>query len=593
MTEPEKDVKNFDDEIVQYVSELHKTGESELASYKSRLNDFYKQYHSIPGKKYSKYAKANIFVPETFRAIEALTSDIYQLLFSEDPFFILQNRQSIDELNQVKITTLTNTQLEDICFKRRMISAIRYILIYGTIIIRYFWDSKTTKQIISKVDKISGNYDRADIEQNVIIKDTPEFEVVNLLDMTIDPSVSNVQDAEWIILRKRLSLAELKRWAKAEYIENVTEIENITNKDRKDSIDDLKNARLEALGFAPSEKRKKSFVILEYWGKGLKQHIYPELVDTDEGKEEIEVHYIVCEKVVLRKKENVYNDKKKPFVSCSLFEDGTIFSENICSISESSQQELNTTHSQMLDHRTFTLFHMWLKGQKSGAKRGDFKIELNKVIDCEDVNQIKEIVPNPGAMTTAIQAENTTRDDIRNATAATSIQQGIRSAGTLTATEASSLLSQGSARVRMMAISIAEQLLKPLLQAFYQLNKQYLDDPVFLSIEKPLKKNITIEPSELNSEYTFTPKVMTDAVNQITIRENLLRMLETSSKLAGVVPPESIYKLMRKIYEFFKFKDTDEIFPLPVAPAPANVPPGNIPPEEIVSPTIEGEELTP
>ncbi|MDD4892395.1 MAG: hypothetical protein PHH73_00150 [Candidatus Rickettsiella isopodorum] len=556
--------KEMDDTIVEHVSKLHKDYEEILSGYKQELNNFNKQYKSIPTRKYHKKAKANVFVPETFRAIETLMSDIYQIIFSEDPFFALMPKNEISENITNKVASLMYDQLDKIHFKLRQMQNIRSWLINGTIIAKYFWDY--VDKVITETKYIqnpeTGVLERKTVNVVKVLKDYPNYKLENLLDITIDPYCESVDDADWIILRKRFSFAELKKWEKSGYIENVDLIKDISTKNRKDKIDELKEQRLSDMGFNSPKSQSKDYIVLEYWGKILKQHLDIKLMNTDEGKEEISGHFIICNKVVLRKKENVNNNKEIPCISCSLFPDGEIFSMSIPCVSASSQQTLNDSHNQMQDHRTFSLFHMWLKGKKSGASRSDFKKEPDKVIDCEDVTQVREIVPDPNAMQTAIITEKTAREDIRNVTAATSGQQGIQTTGKITATESNQLYAQSSARVRMLAISYAEQFIKPLLENFLELNKQYITDNKTVKIESKNESDNTLTPQELlQGDYEAIPKVMTDALNPVTVRENLITMLGMVVKTpvpAGSPP----YMLMRKIYEMFKFKDVDEIFPL-------------------------------
>jgi hypothetical protein len=119
--------------------------------------------------------------------------------------------------------------------------------------------------------------------------------------------------------------------------------------------------------------------------------------------------------------------------------------------------------------------------------------------------------------------------------------------------------------VRSISISISEQLIKPLIEAFYRLTQQYM------TTEKAVKiigvKGIeykTVTQSDILGDWDFIPKVMTDVQNKITIRENLLNMLGTVAKAIPQMPAvlvPAMYKLMKKIYEYHDFRDGAEIFP--------------------------------
>jgi len=80
----------------------------------------------------------------------------------------------------------------------------------------------------------------------------------------------------------------------------------------------------------------------------------------------------------------------------------------------------------------------------------------------------------------------------------------------------------------------------------------------------------TITPDDVVGDYEFTPKLMTDYLNKIVIRENLLEFIGIATKVPGIIAQESLQYLMRKYYDLLEFKDGKQVFPEP-APTAQNM----------------------
>lgn len=550
-------------EIIKHLENIETMYSAVLSPYKSRLNDFLNLYRCKPTRKYHKKAKANVFVPEFFRAVETLATQIYQILFSEDPFFSVEGREFQDIQQSKILEAMIDYQTNEMEFKRKVLSLLRSLLINGVVVVEHGWKNEQ-RRITKKVKETNetGAEVINEVEENIDIADRPEFENVDLLDLYIDPNVTNIKEAEWVMIQQKFTYTKLKAWEKAGFISNVEELKG-REKKSSSKTDSLKEKRLKDAGFDPSGTAKKEFTVYLFWGKIKKKWLDASLDETDEGEEEIEGRVIACLDVILKKSENPFWHQEKPFISCSLFEIfNEFFAMGLGQICESPSYELNDTHNQILDHKTLSIYHMLLKGKASGLKRKDFKIEPEKVIDCEDITQVRELRPDPTAMSQAVQVESIIRKDIQDASAPATIQ-GIKVQGTITATESGQIYGEGANRVRTLAMSIAEQLIKPLLQKFYQLNQQYMTTKKIVRIIG-IKgfEYLTVKPSDVIGNYDFIPKVMTDIQNRVSIRQNLVNMLGMLAKLpTGLVPMESIYKLTKKIYEYHNMKDSDDIFP--------------------------------
>lgn len=560
---------SIDREICKDITDFEtKFGES-LQPYKEKTNIYLNLYHSKSDHKYHKKAKSNIFVPETFRAIETLASHIYQIIFSEEPFFIVEGREAQDIKQGKIIEGLVDYQMKQAQFKRRMLPGLRSLITFGVIVVQYSWKYEerriTKKQLITH--PLTGEQQTQLVEQTDVTKDYPDFEVINILDLIVNPYISNIDEQPVIIVKKKFTFEQLKQWEKEGYISNVDQLQKIdTGKGTDTKTDKLKEQRMKDAGFVVTDINAGDYTVSDRWGNTKRKWIDINLDGTPEGEEIVQGHIIKCQDVILKRTEIPYWDNRKPFISCGLFELlDEMFPMGLGQILETPQYAVNDNMNQINDHKTFSIYHMFLKGKKSGAKRKDFGAEPDKVIDCEDVSQIKEIIPNPQAMSEGIVLDKILREDMRNAAMAPTTVQGIQTPGQTTLGEVQMMNAEGSSSVRTLAISISEQLVKPLLEAFYRLTEQYMTTKKIIKVMGKMgTEYIPVTENDVVGDWDFIPKVMTDVQNKITVRQNMIEMLGMVIKAVPAMPPlliPSMYKLMKKIYEMHDFKDGEEQFP--------------------------------
>lgn len=572
-------VTDVNDDAIKLVDGLIGTYDMVLSKWKTDLNRWLNLYWCIPPEDRHYKGMANVFVPEFFRAVETLAANLYQIILAEDPWFLIEGREETDIEQSKVLEGLIDYQLQQMGFKQKLLPLLRLFLINGVCVIKVNWDYQVKKRIKKMRDPMTGDIVYSEegepqtYTEDEVVSDTPSFEIVDMADFYIDPTYKDINSAPWVIEREYISLSALKKMQRDGLIENVDMLDykfQDKTKPDKNREDKFRN-----LGIEIDQRKTKECTVFHYWGMIPKSWVD----ETAENGEEVEGHIMVSHGTLLKIEENPYYYQEKPYISCSWLDlRDQFYGMGLGKILERPQLELNDNHNQSLDSKTFSIFHIWLKDRQAGIKKKDLKIVPNAIINTDKMEGLREIRPDPSAFTQAGIMDNTIREDIRNTSGAIATIQGIGMKGNQTLGEIQMLAGEGSGRLKAMAIFFAERLIKPFLTRIYQLDLQYMD------VEKTVKvmgekgfEFVPVDSSTIEGNYDFIPKVMTDITsNRQSTRENMIKFMDILSGMVQFIPNlgTSIYKLARKIYENFGFKDVQEIMPEELAqPQPQMIPP--------------------
>lgn len=574
-------------DLIGLITTKYTRAESVLDGYKSKLNDYRKMYLCQADKR--AYGLANVYVPEFFKAVETLVSNMYQIIFSEDPFFTMLGRENSDEARVPIMQGLMNFFIEKTQLKNKFFEILRQFVIDGIVFVKITWKSEERR--VTKKMPMDVGYtepETAIVDETELQYDAPCLELVDMLDIYIDPTVSSVDEAEWIIERKKMTYNQLMKLKEQglidEFDDEAAMIRTAKNKGAGDNQSDrLMKERLQGLGINAGQLEKREYEILEYWGLLPKSYlkVSPESghEPTPEGgdgdKIEVECRAIIClnTKKILKVSENPYWHKRKPYVGCSMFKmDNSLFSMALGDMVKSTQLELNESHNQLLDFNSFNLYNMWKRRRDSGVDKKKLKAAPGLIVDCDVMEGLEALRPQANSFFQGQQADNIMREDIKQATGALADMQGVAATKRKTAFEVQALIGAGGTRVKNYVMNLNENLLKPMLHIYYSLIQQYMDQGQVVRIVG--KEGVLfgkIMPEDVYGNFDFVPKLMTDYQNRITIRENLLQFLQIAAPMvqAGVINPQVMYKVVRRIYDSFEMKDGNEIMPLNEQPSSA------------------------
>lgn len=379
----------------------------------------------------------------------------------------------------------------------------------GTAVIRTGWEFKQEKRIVSTPIQIDVVLDPAmvaeairrgmelpsptqtvmqDVEQMVTVVNRPTAEVVENIDLFIDPTCKgDISKAQFVIHRFRSNMSKLKEDGRYKNLNNLS-----PDTDREDNS--LYNEVNEAEDFRFSDKPRKEIDVYEYWGN----------IDANEDGVAEPIVATWVNDTLIRFEENPYPDKEIPFVSVAMSAEP--FSLNGVANAEllSVPQKVKTSILRgVIDNMSIS--NNAQKGTKRGAldpiNRKKFmnghNFEFNG--DPSDFwdgsyNQLPQSVTEfYGLMS----------NDIEALTGVKSFNQGIggSSLGN-TATAVNGTLNSTAKRELDLVRNIAENAVKPMLRKWLSYSSEFMDpqevvrvtNQEFIEIKKDdLKGNIDLE----------------------------------------------------------------------------------------------------
>lgn len=543
-------------ESADYANTLWANVQEATMVFRNRLNDFYKQYRGIPGRK-NYEGLANVFVNETLEACESISAQEVQTIFAEPNNVMIVGRERTDETKAKLIESLMRYYFERSGFKSKLIRQVRQKNKYGTNIAKICWTYE---------EKNMTQRTQNGIEQNKkVVRDFPDLEYIDLLDIAVDPGKSDIEKMDWVIWRKRVTWDYIKeRERRGLYSSDQVKKMDKSAKKEYNYLGN-KNQRMQSMGINYSSMDMQEYEILEFWGKvpiwWVDDNIDPHSPEAEEMVEA--VMEVAIKGVTLRLERNPYWHQEKPFAMGHFIQvDDEAFGMGVCEISEYLQMELNDKRNQLLDHATEQIAPPLIKNRNANIDKKQIKLSPFAIIDSD--------LPGDAALTPLrlggnplenVQMDSIIKQDIRNQTGATNPVQGVPTGKDQTAFEISTLQSRGSARINISTIDFSEKFLKRTYKLMFAMVQQYMtQEKAVRIVGKDGIKWETVTPEDVMMDVDLIPKVSTDLDNRSIMRNQMIQFI---TGIAQFYPRINIFKLVRKVYELFGFEDAEEVVPEP------------------------------
>jgi hypothetical protein len=211
---------------------------------------------------------------------------------------------------------------------------------------------------------------------------------------------------------------------------------------------------------------------------------------------------------------------------------------------------------------------MWA-GNSAKMKTKRLVNSAGNFIDCMD---------DPRKVLQRIEVENISKDiyngiqmfrDMgQNATGINDTSSGIAQEGVETLGEARILTSQTALRMKGGYLrSYEKSFIEPLWQMRNQINTKFCTDPGYMYsvLEDDVQNWRTLTPSQIKSEVDFVCEASARETQRAVITQQILQALNLTIKMADVVGPIPLVKLLERLYEEgfgWKQDDISELLPL-------------------------------
>ncbi len=483
-----------------------KAWQSYEESYFNGTNDYYN-------------GQARVRIPALHQAVERIVPKMDKVIFPPDGEFLALTAK--DSNNQVEVesaeiaSALIKQQFIDSHAREKLIGFYRSMCIYGTSFLKNYWNH--TEKPRFKRDEKGKRY--KDFE---VVYDNPDFYSPSIWDIFVDPKDENLDGS--VIERIMVNYSDL--WKLRERTEdgekegiyrNVEQVKGMFFKREADSEKEISN-ELKMLGdheYGPHENKVQLF---EYWGD-VPLYFFTRRWEDKESLETVENALITIASssdsassdndnntgVVLRISDNPFDHNEKPYLRARYIKiDGKLYGIGVMGVSISLEAELNTLRNQLMDMRTFILRNKWLRDRN--AEIADWQLQdiANLVIDTSDMNGLRDLRP-PDFSASALASESTIKQDIYDATGATPLMSGMPSGSSLDRTAAgiATVVQGGLERFELVVTLFEEEILKRLVEKFWQLDQQFL--PEGRDVQLIGKQFVHVVPEEIqfNFDYNF------------------------------------------------------------------------------------------
>lgn len=388
----------------------------------------------------------------------------------------------------------------------------------------------------------------------------PLVEVISPEDFYMDPEAKSIEDAQFVIHRVWRTYGYLKEKERDGIYSNVDEVKAWLDRDKESYINSERAQRynsadaIDPANYAIDSEDKQiarhKLEVFEWWG----------LLDlTDEGYQE---PYLVvfCGETILRMELNPYGHGQPPFeVLRPMLDPFKFTGVSIPELVGEFQAVKTALFRQILDNVSYQNNGAWLVNRNAG-------VDINALLNMRPNTIVRSNItsgavvpltpPNlQGYPLTMIELVDSM---LQKRTGVTSYNQGL-DANSLnkTATGITKIMDASVQRIELQARVMAETGIKPAFQKILMLNQQFMDQTVVIRVfNKPLE----ISPDDLIGDFDVSVDVGGATSKNETRVQQMMMLIQSSSLMmsTGVMRPQNIYEICKKIMEIWEWKDYDK-----------------------------------
>lgn len=545
-----------------YTSNLKDDFRKYFEAYKGNLDEFF----NMPNGDY-KSLDVNV-------TINTIIPDIQKLVFTDEPVTIVP-RGAEDVEKAQKMQALLNYQItQGNEYNEIMEKVVIDSLIYGTSFVKCQWIKEYEKKefieelTLSQVqaleyagykvksefiyqNEMGEDVYKATYDAEVIKTDKPVYERLPYWEVFTDPSAKTIDDADYIIHRRLVTLDYLRREEAKGNLSNVKElIDNAENKSvyYVDNFDEDDFEKYININSNTNNKPLNTVMLYEFWGK----------VDINEDGYLEDVIITFCGDYILSVQENNY--QMYPFFAFTPFYNTNhIYGKGIAEPSIYPQMVKTVLTRELLfntrannDRKMFYKLDDLLAPEQlaSDEKYIALRAEAN-------INNV--FAPEPfDPISNNIQGVITYFDtEIQKITGISNIKQGVKSSSSETATEATIKYEAANSQIQSIALHYGNTM-KALYKFIMLQNQQFLSQSTVIRLFNDF---IEINPEDIQ-DINYDLQVSANLGGGT--KETRLRALQSALQMemqiclpTGLSNLIHIRNLIKKIFEETGLKDTD------------------------------------
>jgi hypothetical protein len=495
-----------------------------------------------------------------FQSVEALHANVMATLFPPNgKFFTVVGKTEADhQLAKPLLEEIMQNKLESAGFQEAFSLYLKQLLICGTSVLSVPWKKETqlteTWQPVKKLGMTIG-YEPT-LQENVVY-DAPEFQVLDMKNVYLDPQAKNLQSAT-LIHQLEKTLAELEQQG---WYSNLSALQ-----ERLRQLRERQNTNSTA---TPLALQAEKLTLLECWGDfQFDGTVYKNHVAT-----------IIQETNTLIRLEPIgYRNGEKPFIIGTLTPiPHQLYGLGAVERSLGLQNAINLLTNQKLDalnlsiHPPFTyliqddLFDPTHLSTKPGA-----------LIPVKDHNTIRPLPMPNSNLTLAYEEIQDLKQEILETTGSLRLMTNTNQAtigGNPTATEVNAYLQSGERKYGQLLSHLEQTSVEPMLNKVFAHLQQFWQNPETLRFIQPDGSVLfkPVQPKHIKRLQVFFKMMGSRGFlqNQQEL-SNMLFFIKILQNLPQVGRVINFVELAKTIYDKIGLKNQKSIFVEPTPPAPTS-----------------------
>jgi len=516
--------------------------------------------------------RAKVFIPICYQIIEAATPKLISFLSDNDSQFDVKPTDIKEAEIADNIKRLLQDQLSKAKFGHKYEAFIKQLLMYGTSYffidwkVRWAWVWERVAQTTIKMDPETGvnipTTKYVDQKSYKIVERRPEVTFLDILDVFPAQDYPTVEDQPGIFIRRFLNKDEFEaRCGGAQpYFTNLSQVQagGVSNK-YQETRQWRKTARGET-----STVTSTQIELIEYWGP----------YDIDGSGNPCECQIVIANRTtIVRAIANPYYHQRRPLIKvCFTNVPGEWYGMGLIEPVVSLQNELNTVRRQRLDNVNLMINRMWKVLSTADVDIDKLVSSPGGIILTDNMEAIEPLPPQDITQSAYTDAEKIVQD-MFNATIPPTLTGSIddmkgAGGGNAGLGVARVAVSQALEKFATAAKNVEEEGVKPLLEIFYQLDLQYLNNDEVLRafygeiFPKAPDGTSLATPAMIRGQVNFTMTVLSEMVNKDAKINQMIGFYGTFSPNLADQSKEIIAKQVWELQGF----DADQIQIQPSAP---------------------------
>lgn len=378
------------------------------------------------------------------------------------------------------------------------------------------------------------------VKKSNVEHDDPKIDIVDPMDIYVDPDATSLDDAAYVIHRKTVPLEELKENS------NYKNVDKIKQNDYADQYLDKLSRYRDAV--PPKDKHKDLVEVLEYWSADDKL-----IVIANRG-------------IVLRDTPNPYNHKKIPFVELDDYRDPhRYYGQSELSVIDPLQREINAIRNQRRDYDNLALNPVIRMVPGVLRNPNSAVMAPGNVWMVTDL-QSMDVFALPQLQGSSTEIEMQTMNDIQRTVAIDEIGIGLLPDNPQRRSATEVVTAQTMAGKRFaMKIALLEEAVKKIGQMVFDLNQQFLDQERIIQIvgERGATEWVKLSPKDIQGQYFINVEAGSMLPqDEVAARQEAMQLLQYITPIVGPVlqtNPKVAMPIIRMVVETFELPGRQEI----------------------------------